>query len=65
MAREGLRENGGHPHVFAILKAWTRIHRQGNAHTADFVRLAERISGVQLDGLFTDWLDKAGKPQGY
>ena len=30
--------------------------------TADLVRLSERISGEQLDGLFDTWLYTAGKP---
>jgi aminopeptidase N len=30
--------------------------------TADFVALAEKIGGKQLDGFFDTWLYRAGKP---
>ena len=37
-------------------------NRYGVVSTADLVRLSERISGEQLDGLFDTWLYTAGKP---
>ncbi|MGW1007070.1 M1 family metallopeptidase [Streptomyces sp. NPDC002520] len=62
MALQALRERIGDTAFFELLPAWTRSHRYGNADTADFVRLAERISGQQLDDLFHTWLYTTGKP---
>ena len=47
---------------FKLLPAWTKLHKYGNANTADFIHLAERISGQQLDDLFQTWLFTTGKP---
>ncbi|MFF9605869.1 M1 family metallopeptidase [Streptomyces sp. NPDC014684] len=62
MTLQMLRERIGDRAFFALLPAWTRLHRYGNADTADFVRLAERISGQRLDDLFGTWLYTRGKP---
>lgn len=47
---------------FEILHAWTTENRDGNVTTAQFIALAERIAGRQLDALFTSWLDTPSKP---
>jgi aminopeptidase N len=39
-----------------ILREWVAAHRYGNATTADFVALAQRISGRDLKALFDAWL---------
>ncbi|MEU1407183.1 M1 family metallopeptidase [Streptomyces sp. NPDC005728] len=62
MTLQALRERIGDKAFFKLLPTWTRLHRYGNADTADFVRLAERISGQQLDDLFDTWLFTTGKP---
>ncbi|MCQ9180500.1 M1 family metallopeptidase [Streptomyces sp. IBSBF 2953] len=62
MTLQVLRERIGDKAFFKLLPAWTRLHRYGNADTDDFVRLAERISGRQLDDLFRTWLFTPGKP---
>ncbi|MEU6220680.1 M1 family metallopeptidase [Streptomyces sp. NPDC047022] len=62
MTLQALRERIGDAAFFRLLPTWTRIHRYGNANTADFVRLAERISGQKLDDLFQKWLYTTGKP---
>ncbi|WP_381555238.1 M1 family metallopeptidase [Streptomyces eurythermus] len=62
MTLQMLRERIGDPAFFRLLPAWTGLHRYGNASTADFVRLAERVSGRQLDDLFDTWLFTPGKP---
>jgi aminopeptidase N len=62
MTLQALRERIGDTAFFELLPAWTRSHRYGNADTADFVKLAERISGQQLDDLFDTWLHTTGKP---
>ncbi|MFG2576056.1 M1 family metallopeptidase [Streptomyces sp. NPDC048481] len=62
MALQVLRERIGDRAFFRLLPAWTRLHRYGNADTDDFVRLAEKVSGRQLDDLFRTWLFTPGKP---
>ena len=65
MTLQVLRERVGSKDFFAILRAWARAHRHGNVRTAQFIALAERISGDDLGGLFSDWLRQDGKPAGY
>ncbi|MFI1365070.1 M1 family metallopeptidase [Streptomyces griseochromogenes] len=62
MTLQMLRERIGDRAFFKLLPTWTRLHRYGNADTSDFIRLAERISGQQLDDLFDTWLFTTGKP---
>ncbi|GAA3117543.1 M1 family metallopeptidase [Streptomyces rectiviolaceus] len=62
MTLQVLRERIGDKAFFKLLPAWATQHRYGNADTADFVRLAEKISGKQLDSLFRTWLFTKGKP---
>ncbi|RPE40533.1 peptidase M1-like protein [Streptomyces sp. Ag109_O5-1] len=62
MTLQMLRERIGDTAFFKLLPAWTRLHRYGNADTADFIRLAEKISGQNLDDLFQTWLFTPGKP---
>ncbi|MEU9978959.1 M1 family metallopeptidase [Streptomyces sp. NPDC051014] len=62
MTLQMLRERIGDTAFFKLLPAWTKLHRYGNADTADFIRLAEKISGRQLDDLFRTWLFTPGKP---
>ncbi|MEU0008495.1 M1 family metallopeptidase [Streptomyces sp. NPDC006314] len=62
MTLQALRERIGDTAFFKLLPAWTKLHRYGNADTADFIRLAEHVSGRQLDDLFDAWLFTTGKP---
>ncbi|GAA3122789.1 M1 family metallopeptidase [Streptomyces rameus] len=62
MTLQALRERIGDTAFFRLLPAWTKLHRYGNASTADFIRLAEHVSGQQLDDLFDTWLFSTGKP---
>ncbi|MEU9456409.1 M1 family metallopeptidase [Streptomyces sp. NPDC048277] len=62
MTLQMLRERIGDEAFFRLLPAWTKLHRYGNADTADFIRLAEKISGQNLDDLFRTWLFTTGKP---
>ncbi|MFD8722659.1 M1 family metallopeptidase [Streptomyces sp. NPDC059629] len=62
MTLQMLRERIGDTAFFKLLPAWTRLHRYGNADTAGFIRLAEKISGQNLDDLFQTWLFTPGKP---
>ncbi|WP_329138419.1 M1 family metallopeptidase [Streptomyces sp. NBC_00670] len=63
MTLQVLRERIGDRAFFRLLPAWTRLHRYGNAETADFVRLAEKISGQRLVDLFDTWLYSTGRPE--
>ena len=51
-----LRAAVGDDLLFDILRAWTDRYGYGNASTADFVALAEEISGQDLEALFQAWL---------
>ncbi|MFG2649459.1 M1 family metallopeptidase [Streptomyces sp. NPDC048436] len=62
MTLQVLRERIGDKAFFKLLPAWTAQNRYGNADTADFIKLAEKISGKQLDSLFQTWLFTKGKP---
>jgi aminopeptidase N len=45
-----------------LLKRWTADHRDGNATTDDLKKLAEEISGKDLDQFFNAWLYSGEKP---
>ncbi|SDJ59502.1 M1 family metallopeptidase [Nonomuraea jiangxiensis] len=57
-----LRREVGDATFFAILRAWATDYKYGNADTAAFIALSERVSGRQLDALFDAWLFQPGKP---
>jgi Peptidase family M1 domain/Peptidase M1 N-terminal domain len=59
-----LRLEIGDESFFRILRRWTRAHARGNATIPEFIALAERISGQQLDELFDEWLFTGAKPVG-
>ena len=56
MTLQALRERIGDDDFFAVLRAWVDEHAGGSASTDDFVTLAERVSGEDLDDLFREWL---------
>ncbi|MFF7446384.1 MULTISPECIES: M1 family aminopeptidase [unclassified Streptomyces] len=62
MALHQLRKAVGDRVFFRTLRAWAGEHRAGHGTTAQFVRLAERQSGKDLDGLFRTWVYGRGKP---
>jgi aminopeptidase N len=62
MTLQVLRNQVGDRDFFRILRAWAKRKAGGNGTTAQFIALAERISGQQLDALFDTWLFTAGKP---
>ncbi|MEU0211810.1 M1 family metallopeptidase [Streptomyces canus] len=62
MTLHALRTRVGDRAFFLILRAWASGHRGGNGTTAQFQRLAERVSGKDLDSLFQTWLYTPGKP---
>lgn len=62
MTLQALRVSVGNRAFFYILRAWADEHRYGHGTTAQFVDLAERYAGRQLDDLFQRWLYQPGKP---
>jgi aminopeptidase N len=62
MTLQTLRNQVGDRDFFRILRAWATRKAGGNGTTAQFIALAERISGQQLDELFDAWLFTAGRP---
>ncbi|GGS09037.1 metallopeptidase [Streptomyces humidus] len=63
MTLQALRTAVGDRDFFRILRAWAQQHRYGHGTSAQFERLAERLSGKNLDRLFTTWLYTQGKPR--
>lgn len=62
MTLHALRGAIGDETFFKLLKTWTSEHQYGNVTTEQFVTLAERLSGKQLDTLFDTWLFQPGRP---
>jgi aminopeptidase N len=65
MTLQVLRERVGDRSFFRILRRWARANAHGTVSTEDFITLAERVSGKQLDRLFRDWLYTPRRPRGY
>jgi aminopeptidase N len=59
---QALRTAVGDDAFFTILRRWPAAHEYGTATIDQFVALSERVSGQQLDDLFTTWLFTPGKP---
>jgi len=62
MTLQALREKLGNKTFFRILRHWAAQHRYGNVTTAQFIALAERDSGRNLDHFFKVWLYQPEKP---
>jgi aminopeptidase N len=62
MTLQALRKKVGDQRFFAILRTWAAEHRHGNATTAEFVALAQRVSGQDLRHFFQVWLYDRGRP---
>jgi aminopeptidase N len=56
MTFHALRLRMGDDVFFQILRAYTERFRYSNASTADFVAVAEEVSGQKLDEFFDGWL---------
>jgi len=59
---DDLRHQIDDDNFFRLLHEWEDRHRYGNATTADFVALAEEISGQDLQSFFADWLQTPWTP---
>lgn len=62
MALHALKLKVGAADFATILRTWARRNANGNVSTDDFIRLSERVSGRNLDPLFTAWLVDGVKP---
>lgn len=62
MTVHALRLAVGDQDFFRILTEWTSQFRDRNATTADFVTLAEKVSGESLQPLFDQWLYTPERP---
>jgi aminopeptidase N len=65
MTLEALRRELGAQAFVRILRAWYSEHIYGNVSTAEFIALAERESGRDLDRFFDVWLYRQGKPRNW
>ena len=62
MTLQALRNEVGDDTFWAIVRGWAASKSGGNGTTEQFIALAERIAGRQLDQVFDTWLFTAGKP---
>ena len=62
MTLQALRAKIGDRAFFRLLREWYAKNRNGNVTTADFVHLAEKRGGRDLDAFFDTWLYQPTKP---
>lgn len=62
MTVQALRNKVGDDTFFHIMRAWVTQNRYGNVTTSQFIALAEKISGMNLDHFFDVWLYQPQKP---
>jgi aminopeptidase N len=62
MTLQALRQAIGDDDFFTVLRRWAQDNRHGVVSTADLIDLSEKVSGQQLDDLFTTWLYTPTKP---
>ncbi|WP_165823198.1 M1 family metallopeptidase [Micromonospora globispora] len=62
MAVHALRVAVGDAAFFAILRTWAEEKKDSNGTTADFIAVAERVSGKKLGKLFDAWLYGTERP---
>ena len=64
MTLQALRVEIGDAAFFRLLRRWTTSRAGDNVATPEFIALAERISGQELDAFFATWLFTPAKPEG-
>jgi aminopeptidase N len=64
MTLQALRQTVGDDVFFGILEEWVASQAGDTVTTDEFIRLAEKMSGMQLDELFQTWLFTPEKPAG-
>ena len=62
MTLQALRDEVGDEDFWRIIRTWAAEHSGDNVTTPEFVALAERVAGRELDDLFATWLFTPGKP---
>jgi aminopeptidase N len=62
MTLQALRHRIGRDHFATLLRTWLQQHHGGAARVGQFERLAEQVSGQQLDGFFHGWLHSRTRP---
>ncbi|GAA2370242.1 M1 family metallopeptidase [Nonomuraea africana] len=62
MTLHALRKHIGDATFFTLLKTWANDHKYGHVTTPEFIALAEKLSGKELDQFFDAWLFDKGKP---
>jgi aminopeptidase N len=62
MTAHALRLRVGPKDFFRIARRWVQHNADGVGSTPEFKRLAERVSGEQLDGFFHAWLFSKDRP---
>ena len=65
MTLQALREKVGEEMFLTIVRSWYAENRHSNVTTGDFIALAERVSGQQLDQFFQAWLFEEGRPESW
>jgi aminopeptidase N len=64
MTLQALRQTVGDDVFFGILEEWVASQAGDTVTTDEFIRLAAKMSGMQLDDLFQTWLFTPEKPAG-
>jgi aminopeptidase N len=64
MTLQALRQTVGDEVFFAIVKEWVSSQAGDPVTTDEFIEVAEKLSGKQLDDLFDTWLFTPEKPAG-
>jgi aminopeptidase N len=64
MTLQALRQTVGDDVFFDLLAEWVASEAGDTVTTDEFIRLAEKMSGMQLDDLFQTWLFTPEKPAG-
>jgi aminopeptidase N len=62
MTLQALREKIGDTDFFELLAEWASQNRYGNVTTPEFIALAEKVSGQELNEFFDIWLYRPEKP---
>jgi aminopeptidase N len=62
MTLQALREKIGDLAFFQLMRTWAQQNRYGNVTTAQFIALAEKLSGQDLTQFFKVWIFQAEKP---
>jgi hypothetical protein len=62
MTLHALRLTIGDAAFFTLLKEWAKQQAGDTVSTSEFIALAEKIAGRQLDDFFTAWLYTGAKP---